>query len=121
MNTETLRRLCLALPAAEETIKWEDNLVFSIGGKMFCITSFNEPFRASLKVADDTFDEWCSQKGFSPAPYLARAKWVSVSKEAGLSLADWTVMVQQSYRLVAAKLTRKQQLALALIEPHQKP
>jgi predicted DNA-binding protein (MmcQ/YjbR family) len=114
MDTETLREICLQLPGAKEEIKWENDLVFTIGGKMFCVTSFYEPFKASFKVPDDSFEELCSLEGYEPAPYLARAKWVMASEKARLSKADWISMVQQSYRLVSAKLTKKQRSELGL-------
>ena len=37
MNIEELRELCLGFPKVTEDIKWVDNLVFSLGGKMFCL------------------------------------------------------------------------------------
>jgi predicted DNA-binding protein (MmcQ/YjbR family) len=37
VNIEDLRDFCLTLNAATEDIKWGNNLVFSVGGKMFCL------------------------------------------------------------------------------------
>ena len=107
MNTETLRTICLQLPQVKEEIKWGNDLVFTIGEKMFCVTSFDEPFKASFKVPDEAFEELCNREGFLPAPYMARAKWVMVNNEAGLSKAEWETFVRQSYELVKAKLTKK--------------
>ena len=114
MNTETLRTFCLALPAVKEEIKWGADLVFSVGGKMFCITSFEEPFRASFKVPDEAFEELCNREGFEPAPYLARAKWVMVNNDAGLLKKEWETYVEQSYRIVKEKLTKKQRELLGI-------
>jgi predicted DNA-binding protein (MmcQ/YjbR family) len=36
MNIEELREFCIRLPAVTEDIKWGDNLVLSVGNKMFC-------------------------------------------------------------------------------------
>ena len=115
MNAENLREICLQLPSVTEEIKWENDLVFSIGGKMFCVTSFEEPFKASFKVPDETFEELCNREGFSPAPYLARARWVQVVNEAHLSKEEWKAFVQTSYGLVAAKLTKKQKAELRIV------
>ncbi|RYZ62013.1 MAG: hypothetical protein EOO14_03545 [Chitinophagaceae bacterium] len=114
MNTETLRTIALQLPAATEDSKWEKDLVFSVGGKMFCVTSFEEPLKASFKVPDEAYEELCSREGFEPAPYLARAKWVLVSNASGLSKQEWTEFVQKSYELVKARLTQKQQRDLGI-------
>jgi predicted DNA-binding protein (MmcQ/YjbR family) len=115
MNAEALREICLQLPSVTEEIKWGADLVFSIGGKMFCVTTFEEPFKASFKVPDEQFGELCNREGFIPAPYLARAKWVQAMNEAHLSREEWKVFVQTSYALVAAKLTRKQKAELGLV------
>lgn len=116
MNTETLRAICLQQLAAKEEIKWENDLVFTVGGKMFCVTSFEEPFKASFKVPDEQFEELCNREGFVPAPYLARAKWVLVSNEAGLSKTEWEQFIRQSHDLIKRKLTKKQQKDLGLAE-----
>lgn len=116
MNTETLRSIAIQLPAASEDIKWEKDLVFSVGGKMFCVTSFEEPFQASFKVPDADFEELCTREGFVPAPYMARAKWVLVSNDSGLSKQQWAAFVKNSYELVKSKLTLKLQRELGLSE-----
>jgi predicted DNA-binding protein (MmcQ/YjbR family) len=74
MNIETLRKICSSLPAVTEDIKWGNDLVFSVGDKMFCVASLEPPFSSSFKVSDDEFDELSNQEGFAPAPYMARAK-----------------------------------------------
>lgn len=112
-----LREICLSLPDVEEEIKWGNDLVFKIGGKMFCVTSFDEPFKASCKVPDELFEELCNHKGMIPAPYLARAKWVLVSSGAGLTKAEWERMIARSYMLVAAKLTKKQKTEIGVNNP----
>jgi predicted DNA-binding protein (MmcQ/YjbR family) len=114
MNIELLRGICLALPGVTEDIKWGNDLVFSVGEKMFCATSFEEPFKCSFKVTDETFDELSNREGFVPAPYLARAKWVLVSNEAKLSREEWVTFLKQSYQLIAAKLTKKQRILLGI-------
>lgn len=88
--------------------------MFTVGSKMFCVTSFEEPFKASFKVPDDLFEELCNRDGFVPAPYMARAKWVMVSNTAGLTKSEWERFVRKSHELVRAKLTKKQIRELGL-------
>jgi predicted DNA-binding protein (MmcQ/YjbR family) len=114
MNTEKLRSICLAMPAAQEDIKWGADLVFTVGGKMFCVTSLEGPFKASFKVPDESFDSLCSREGIVPAPYMARARWVQVSNEAGFTKGEWEQMIAESHRLVVLKLTKKQQQELKI-------
>jgi predicted DNA-binding protein (MmcQ/YjbR family) len=107
MDIEQLRYICKALPAVTEDIKWDHDLVFSIGSKMFCVASLEPPFTCSFKVKDDEFEELSQQIGFIPAPYMARAKWVMVTKPEVLKLAEWENYIHQSYELVKIKLTKK--------------
>jgi predicted DNA-binding protein (MmcQ/YjbR family) len=114
MNVDALRNICLAFPGATESIKWGQDLVFSVGDKMFCATSFDEPFKCSFKVPDEAFEDLANRIGFIPAPYLARAKWVMVSNEAGLSKQEWEEFLRQSHNLIALKLTKKQRTVLGI-------
>lgn len=107
MNPEDLERFCMNLPAVTEDVKWDNDLVFSVGGKMFCVTSLDPPFKVSFKVPDHDFDEVSSRNGFMPAPYLARAKWVLVTQPEKLNQKEWMSFIKQSYELVKLKLTRK--------------
>jgi len=107
MDIEQLRQYCLALPAVTEDVKWEHNLVFSIGGKMFCVGSLEGSFRFSFKVPDEEFEELSNREGFSPAPYLARAKWVLVTVPSHLKTKEWQSYIKHSYELVRNKLSKK--------------
>lgn len=106
MNIESLREYCLSLPHVTEDIKWGADLCFSIGGKMFCVTSEHLPFKASLKVSDEEFEEMSQRKGMIPAPYVARYKWLLIDGTA-LSDKQWKHYISQSYDLVKGKLSKK--------------
>ncbi|ANE49309.1 MmcQ/YjbR family DNA-binding protein [Flavisolibacter tropicus] len=107
MNIDQLRSICLTLPAVNEGVKWDNDLVFSVGDKMFCVASLEPPFKCSFKVPDEEFEELSTRQGFQPAPYMARAKWVLVTQPSVLHKSDWEAYIKQSYGLVKAKLTRK--------------
>lgn len=107
MDIETLQKFCLNLPAVVEDVKWGNDLVFSVGGKMFCVASLESPFTCSFKVKDEEYDELSNRDGFIPAPYMARAKWVLVNKPTHLNKKEWEHFVKQSYELVKAKMTKK--------------
>jgi predicted DNA-binding protein (MmcQ/YjbR family) len=113
MTIESIRRWCLALPGVTEDIKWDDDLVFSVGGKMFCVAMLEVPHRLSFKCDEETFAGLIEREGIIPAPYLARAKWVSLESLEGPM--DWRELedrLQTSYDLVKAGLTRKAQAAI---------
>ncbi len=107
MDIETLRTLCISLESVTEDIKWDNDLCFSIGGKMFCVTSLQPPFTASLKVKDEEFEELCQSAGIEIAPYVGRYKWILVTDPNRFTAAEWQHYVSQSYTLVKAKLPKK--------------
>ena len=108
MNIEDIRLLCSSLPGVTEDIKWGHDLVFSIGAKMFCVVGLDQvPVSASFKVTDDEFDEMSNRKGFKPAPYVAKYKWVWIDDIKKMKKADWNQYISQSYELVKQKLPPK--------------
>ncbi|WP_374583161.1 MmcQ/YjbR family DNA-binding protein [Pseudoduganella sp.] len=110
MNLNKAKEFCRSLPGVTEDIKWGDNLVFSVGMKMFAVMDDNAKAKAiALKVDDDRFLELTDRPGIIPAPYLARMKWVLVEDLAKLPEAEAKAMVKRSHELVFAKLTKKLQ------------
>jgi predicted DNA-binding protein (MmcQ/YjbR family) len=114
MDIEFLRKICLKLSAVTEDVKWGNDLVFSVGGKMFCVASLEPPFKCSFKAKDEEFEELSNTDGFMPAPYMARAKWVLVTNPSKLNKKEWEQYVRQSYEMVKQKLTKKLRQSLGL-------
>ena len=115
MDLDQLRSYCLSLPAVTEDVKWDHDLCFSVGGKMFCVASLDPPFSCAFKVKDELFEEMSVRDGFIPAPYMARAKWVKVTAPGKLAKQEWQALVRDSYEMIQAKLTRKTKMDLGLL------
>ncbi|HAT31555.1 MAG TPA: hypothetical protein DCW29_12100 [Janthinobacterium sp.] len=108
MQLEKAKKLCRALPGAQEDIKWGSDVVFSVGLKMFAVASgAGEAPAISFKVEDERFLELTDRPGIIPAPYLARAKWVRIVSADALDDAEAAALLRRSYELVCAKLTKK--------------
>jgi Uncharacterized protein conserved in bacteria len=109
-----LEALCGQWPGVTRDIKWGADLVFSVGGKMFAVTPSDgsEGGRLSFKVADERFLELTDQPGIIPAPYMARAHWISVIEPQRFGTAELEAFILDAYTLVRAKLTRKLQATL---------
>lgn len=107
MDLESLRSFCKTLPHTTEDIKWEHDLCFLIGNKMYCVTGFTPPLRLSFKAAEEEFDELSEKPGFKPAAYLARYKWIFIEDTGRLSDKELKRLIKQSYELVKAKLPKK--------------
>jgi predicted DNA-binding protein (MmcQ/YjbR family) len=117
MTLDALRRLCLSFPGATEQIQWGADLVFKVGGKMFCVActdpSAPNAVAMSFKCDDETFGELIERDGLLPAPYLARAKWVALQRFDSLSSRELEPLLRRSYDLVAAKLPKTTREALS--------
>jgi predicted DNA-binding protein (MmcQ/YjbR family) len=115
VSVEEIRKICLSFRGVTEDIKWENHLCFNIGDKMFVVTSpDNVPQTASFKASDEDFLELTSRKGFIPAPYLARYKWVFVEDIGLMNKKQWQTCLRSAYELIAEKLpkAKKKQLGL---------
>jgi len=111
MNLESLRKYCLSLPAVTEKIQWGADLVFKVGEKMFLVANTEAAgghgHRFSFKCSDERFHELLEREGVSPAPYLARAKWVAVDSYDTLEPTLLRECVRAAYDEVFAKLPKK--------------
>ena len=109
-----LEALCDHWPGVTRDIKWDVDRVLSVDGKMFAVTPSDggEGGRLSFKVAVERFLELTDQLGIIPAPYLARAHWISVTEPQRFSTAELEAFILDAYVLVRAKLTKKLQATL---------
>ncbi len=98
---------CGSLPGVTEDVKWGDNLVFSVGLKMFAVFNVpaGEPF--SFKVDTDAFALLTQQPGIRPAPYLAKHSWVALDSRDTLPREVLEDLLQEAHAIVAAKLPKR--------------
>lgn len=116
MTIEDIQSIYQQMSAVTQDIKWEHDLVFSVGGKMFCVVGlYQSPTSASFKTKDEEFAEMCNRPGFGPAPYVARYKWVLIDDIRKMSPTDWQRYLTQSYDLVKDKLPTKLKKQLGLV------
>ncbi|MGA3078980.1 MAG: MmcQ/YjbR family DNA-binding protein [Bryobacteraceae bacterium] len=115
MNIEWVRRYCISLPHATETVQWGANLVFKIGGKVFAVLAL-EPAEVWLifKCQREEFAELVERPGIIQAPYFARNLWVAMETEDAMSAEETKRLVRASYDLVLEKLPKKIRATLAL-------
>ena len=108
MELEWLRRYALQFLYVTEQVQWESDLLLKVGGKMFLALPL-EPARVvcSFKCSPETFQELVERPGVIPAPYLARASWVSLENAGAIPAAELKALVKRSYELVWEKLPKK--------------
>ena len=119
MRLTTLRRFCLSLPGATESVQWDGQYVYKLGGKMFAIIGMDgRTFTGfSLKVSPDSFHILTREPGIVPAPYLARAGWVMLERLAALPDEHLRAYVARAHALIAAKLPKKARIAITSAKP----
>jgi predicted DNA-binding protein (MmcQ/YjbR family) len=114
MDNEHIAQFCLQLPGAREDYKWGGMRVFSVAGnKMFAVMDLAGK-GLSFKVATELFLGYVDRPGVRPAPYLARAHWISVAAPYSLGNDELKDLLTRSHQLVVGKLPKKQQIALKL-------
>ena len=123
MTPRQIDRFCARLPAATRTVQWEGVAVFKVGGKMFCLVAPREHSvgRISFKSAPEHYEALSRSPGFRPAPYLARAKWVSVDDPAVLTAAEMKAYLRRAHAVIAAALPRRKRAELGLGGPVAAP
>jgi|ERR1700728_1976879 len=107
MDIDWIREYCLALPHTTEKVQWGDDLVFKIGEKMYAVAKL-EPGGQWLgfKCTPEDFADLIERPGIVPAPYLARAHWVSLETNDALPRGEVERLLRQAYSLVFAKLPK---------------
>jgi predicted DNA-binding protein (MmcQ/YjbR family) len=121
MRVDAFNAFAGSLPHTTHVVQWGGAHVWKIGGKVFAIGGWNKEDGAgvlsvSFKVTRLAFDILGEQDGLRPAPYLASRgmTWIQRTDDATMSDADLCAYLEESYRLVAAGLTKKRQRELGL-------
>lgn len=114
MDIEAIREYCLQFPHTTEVVQWGADLCFKVDGKLFVVAAIEMvPQRISFKCSPENFADLCERTGIIPAPYMARARWVSLERLDVLPDDELRDLIAESYRLVFERLPKKRQAELA--------
>ncbi len=123
MDNERIREICLALPHAVETFNWGHRLVYwvgprEIGGKMFATTDVDGTGTGMLwfHAGPERFHELVEIEGIIPAPYMARAWWVTLERWEALRSREIEAELIRAHALIYEKLPKRVKTLLALPE-----
>ena len=112
---EWVRDFCRSLPHTTEKVRWEHNLLFCVGDKMYCVANLepgNGPSKVTFKCTPEVFAEMVEREGMIPAPYMARNYWVSVTDIELFRQPELKDRIKASYDLVLARLPKRTQVKL---------
>lgn len=103
--------------ATVETPWGPQDLVFKAGGKVFAVLARDdEPPRLSVKCDPERVDELRAVfAAVQPPPYFNKRHWNLVVLDGSVPDAEVEAMVDESYALVVAGLTRRRREALAAV------
>jgi predicted DNA-binding protein (MmcQ/YjbR family) len=109
---------CRSLAHSTYVCQWGGSHVWKIGGKVYAIAGDDngEITGVSFKVTPIAFHILKEQPGCRGAPHLASRgmKWIQRTGPETMSDAELLTYIRDSYRLVAAGLTKKLQKELGL-------
>ena len=117
MKVTEVEEFLLSLPHATVTVQWGNDRVFKIAGKMFAVIGVHDdksPAGMSFKATEESFRILTELPGIIPAPYLARAHWVSLDKPTRLARNELKAYLTRAHALVASGLTKKLQTEMGL-------
>ena len=114
MSPDAVARYLLQLPGVHEERKWGNCRVFSIAGnKMIAILDLMGSDLA-FKVEQDLFLGFTDRPGIRPAPYLARAHWVSMAVPFPLTNVELQTLLRRPHQLVVGRLPKLKRIGLLL-------
>lgn len=115
MNRDEVLDLCSRFPSAVEDAPFGDDVaVFKVGGKMFALVMLSgEPGKVNLKCNP----EWAVElrerhAAVRPGYHASKRHWNTVELDGTVPDDELREMVEHSYELVVAGLTRSARAAL---------
>jgi len=109
MDLEAFRKYCLSKKGVSEGFPFgEDTLVFKVMGKIFAITSFEQPLSVNLKCDPEKAVELRERyEDVQPGYHMNKKHWNTVNFEGEISVRELKEMTDHSYELVVNSLTKK--------------
>lgn len=116
MHRERFDDICAAKAGAHNVIQWGGASVWKVGGAkgpVFAIHSrWGDGDGIVLKPSEMAREIWRDAPGVALAPYLGRAGWIKID-DGAMSEAELINLIDGSYEINAAKLTKKARAALS--------
>ena len=114
MHIEDYREYCIRKPGVTEEFPFDSQtLVFKVMGKMFALTDVDKFIFVNLKCDPKRAVELReSNPGIEPGWHMNKRLWNSVSTDGSVSDSLLRELIDHSYELIVASLTKKLQASL---------
>jgi predicted DNA-binding protein (MmcQ/YjbR family) len=107
---ERLRGHCLGLEGTEEVVKWGNDVVFQVGGKMYAVLGeWRGDLCLTVKVGKEAMGVFLEDARYVEAPYVGKHGWVSLRLGAEMEEEEVAELVRGSYELVTSPKRRSRQ------------
>jgi len=108
MNLEIIRTFCLSKKGVSEEFPFdEDTLVFKVMGKIFCLTSLDNPVSVNLKCDPEKAVILREEhEEIQPGYHMNKVHWNTVSLIGSLSDKFILDLIEHSYNLVVKGLSK---------------
>ena len=107
-------KFCAKLPGSHMVVQWGGSHVHKVGPKMFAVGGgFSGEDAYVFKAMPLAFQVLREQELATRAPYLPRGNWLRVEGGA-MSGKELFAHIEQSYRMIAATLTKAEKARLGL-------
>ncbi|MFY0252506.1 MmcQ/YjbR family DNA-binding protein [Chitinophaga sp. 30R24] len=110
--------LCGSFPAVITEKKWDNEIRFYVGEKLFCMVSLEPPHWVSFKCSQSQFHQLISRPGIVPAPHLARYHWVQLKEEDTLTEPELDDFLHNAYELIVSSLPPYEQEVIHKMKAH---
>ena len=120
MTYDDVTKHMLSLPGAELSIKWGDDHMFVVGGKMFAGMGPKKDHRGiGFKTDEMSFQILTKKRGITPSKYLARAHWVTLDRLDRLPDKQLKAYLTRAHAIIATGLSKKLRATLGIADaPH---
>ena len=117
MNIEDIRTYCLSKKGATETFPFDETtLVFKVMGKMFALTDIDKELSINLKCEPEKAIELReTYSSVLPGYHMNKQHWNTILINGSVPNQVIIGWIDDSYELVAEKLTKKQKEELSKI------
>jgi predicted DNA-binding protein (MmcQ/YjbR family) len=126
MDNERVREFCLGLPHVTEAVGWGHHLVFwvgdkAIGGKMFALIHLDNEGTGVVwfHCGAERYRELLEIDGIIPAPYMAKAHWVTVERWDVMRSREFEDELRKAHTLIYEKLPKRTKTIMAMPEKEQ--
>ncbi len=118
MTREDFNIYCAGLIATANVVQWGGASVWKVGGEKGPVFAIYSDWQKDndavvLKPSEMAREIWRDAPGVRLAPYLGRAGWIQIDKDA-MSTDEFRVLISGSHAINAEKLTKKKRAEFGL-------